>query len=411
MFYKFLKILVGFSLKIFFKKIFVSGIEHIKSDKPQLIASNHPNGFLEPLIMACYFPKDLHFLVRGDVFDKKWLRPILISTHQIPIFRFRDGFSKLRENAGTMDESFKILMENKNLLIFAEGGTESIKKLRPLQKGIARIAFQVLEKNPDLDLEIIPTGINFTYPTRFNKEVMLQVGEPIKVKPYFALYLTDKNKAIDQLLSDIYQRMLQQIVHLEDQSKMHLFEDTIISKRASTPKGLLPILCKDSSRFELEKTHSDNINQLDPENLDQSSNQIKLLKTKAKHNKIQWTSLSKRKITLSEILILFLGAIPSLLGYVSHMIPLFAGKSFTKAKVSQKEFKASILFVITLLFIIIWYIIILTLFLIFSIPLWWLGIIFIGGLCLKVYYTIITDTCFNQCETIKEINNDINAIF
>ena len=203
MFYKFLKILVGFSLKIFFKKIFVSGIEHIKIDKPQLIASNHPNGFLEPLIMACYFPKDLHFLVRGDVFDKKWLRPILISTHQIPIFRFRDGFSKLRENAGTMDESFKILMENKNLLIFAEGGTESVKKLRPLQKGIARIAFQVLEKDPELDLEIIPTGINFTYPTRFNKEVMLQVGEPIKVKPYFALYLTDKNKAIDQLLSDI----------------------------------------------------------------------------------------------------------------------------------------------------------------------------------------------------------------
>jgi glycerol-3-phosphate O-acyltransferase / dihydroxyacetone phosphate acyltransferase len=410
MFYKFLKILVGFSLKIFFKKIFVSGIEHIKIDKPQLIASNHPNGFLEPLIMACYFPKDLHFLVRGDVFDKKWLRPILISTHQIPIFRFRDGFSKLRENAGTMDESFKILMENKNLLIFAEGGTESVKKLRPLQKGIARIAFQVLEKDPELDLEIIPTGINFTYPTRFNKEVMLQVGEPIKVKPYFALYLTDKNKAIDQLLSDIYQRMLHQVVHLDDQTRMHLFEDTIISKRASESKALFPILCEDSSRFNLEKTHSDNINQLDSENLDQSTNQIKLLKTKAKHNGIKWTSLNKKKISLIEILIILIGALPSLLGYVSHMIPLIAGKLFTKAKVSQKEFKASILFVITLLFIIIWYIIMLSLILIFEIPIWWLAIIFLCGLFLKVYYTILTDNCFYKCDPIIEIHKDVNAV-
>ena len=95
MFYQFLKILVGFTLRIFYRKIYMTGTEHVKKGKAQLVASNHPNGFLEPLIMACYFPKDLHFLVRGDVFDNPFLKPILTSTHQIPIFRFRDGFSKL----------------------------------------------------------------------------------------------------------------------------------------------------------------------------------------------------------------------------------------------------------------------------------------------------------------------------
>ncbi|MFN8338031.1 MAG: 1-acyl-sn-glycerol-3-phosphate acyltransferase [Saprospiraceae bacterium] len=174
MVYQFLKILVGFTLKIFFRKIYISGTEHVQNNKAQLVASNHPNGFLEPLIMACFFSKDLHFLVRGDVFDNPFLKPLLIATHQIPIFRFRDGFSKLRENSQTMDESTQVLIDKKNLLIFAEGGTQSIKKLRPLQKGIARIAFQTLEKQPDLDLEILPVGINFTEPSKFNKEVMLE---------------------------------------------------------------------------------------------------------------------------------------------------------------------------------------------------------------------------------------------
>ncbi|MBL0102155.1 MAG: 1-acyl-sn-glycerol-3-phosphate acyltransferase [Saprospiraceae bacterium] len=133
-------------------------------------------------------------MVRGDVFENPFLRPILKSTHQIPIFRFRDGFSKLRENSHTIDESLQVLIENKNLLIFAEGSTESVKKLRPLQKGIVRIAFQALEKNPELELEILPVGLNFTYPTDFNEEVMLQVGQPILVQKYFESYKTDKTK-------------------------------------------------------------------------------------------------------------------------------------------------------------------------------------------------------------------------
>ncbi len=55
--------------------------------------------------MDCFFPKDLPFLVRGDIFNNPVLLPLLRSTNQIPIFRFRDGFSKLRENSQTMVES------------------------------------------------------------------------------------------------------------------------------------------------------------------------------------------------------------------------------------------------------------------------------------------------------------------
>ncbi|MBK9734198.1 MAG: 1-acyl-sn-glycerol-3-phosphate acyltransferase [Saprospiraceae bacterium] len=114
MFYSFLKVLVRFVLKIFLRKIYITGLNHVDLNKAQLIASNHPNGFLEPLIMACFFPKPLYFLVRGDIFDNAILKPLLKSTNQIPVFRFRDGFSKLRGNSLTVDESTNILKEKKS---------------------------------------------------------------------------------------------------------------------------------------------------------------------------------------------------------------------------------------------------------------------------------------------------------
>ena len=70
-----------------------------------------------------------------------------------------------------------------------------------------------MEKSPQTDLEILPVGINFTYPTRFNKEVMLRVSTPLQVRPYFELYQQDKNKATEALLNDLYARMKENIIH------------------------------------------------------------------------------------------------------------------------------------------------------------------------------------------------------
>jgi 1-acyl-sn-glycerol-3-phosphate acyltransferase len=173
MLYKIFKVIVSFTLKIFFRKIYLSGLENLDNSKPQILASNHPNGFLEPLLMACFFTRPLYFLVRGDVFDNKFLKPILVATHQIPIFRFKDGFSKMRENTQTLQASSDVLLDGKCLLIFAEGSTKCIKMLRPLQKGLSRITFDTLARDPNIDLEILPVGINFTHNTLFNKEVMI----------------------------------------------------------------------------------------------------------------------------------------------------------------------------------------------------------------------------------------------
>jgi len=405
MFYSFLKVLVRFVLKIFFRKIHITGIEHVQLTKPQLIASNHPNGFLEPLVMACFFPKPLHFLVRGDVFDNPLLKPLLTSTNQIPIFRFRDGFSKLRENSQTMDESIKVLLEKKNLLIFAEGGTESIKKLRPLQKGISRIAFQAIEKNPDLDLEILPVGINFTYPSLFNRTVMLRVGKPIKVQSYLNQFIIDPKLTHQSLLDDIHDGMKNNIIHLDDQSRINIFEKLLLLLRSKTSLNYLPVLVGNTDQIDQEKILAEKVDTLDETVLIKVKKDIKAMEHDLKQKKATLDEIAKQPLNLERAMILIVGFVPAFVGLMSNGLPIILANLFTKTNVKNIEFRASILMIGNLLLFFIFYLIVFTLSLIFSWPIWLILVSIILGFWLRVYYEYYTTTTWKlnkkQLDTFK----------
>lgn len=405
MFYSFLKVLVRFTLKIFFKKIFITGLEHIKSGTPQLIASNHPNGFLEPLIMACFFPKPLHFLVRGDVFENPILKPLLKSTNQIPIYRFRDGFSKLRENSQKMDESIQVLLDKKNLLIFAEGGTESIKKLRPLQKGISRIAFQTLEKDPDLDIEILPVGINFTFPALFNKEVMLNIGAPLKVRDYLNQYSQDNKSGHESLLNDLFSAMKKSVIHLEDQKRLKTFEKMVVFQRSKNLYSYLPVYLNEIKPLKSEKKLAESIDNLSDDELQEIREKIKVLESEMKNENVTLDDICKIPYNASIILILLIGFLPALLGGLLHAIPLTISYYFTKINVKQKEFRASILMVTSMILCLLLYIAFVIIIAMTAIPFYWLAISIVTGLWFRYYYQTWIGTTFVSMKLLDKFKN------
>ncbi|MGB4840088.1 MAG: 1-acyl-sn-glycerol-3-phosphate acyltransferase [Saprospiraceae bacterium] len=410
MFYSFLKVLVRITLKLFFRKIHITGTEHIKDDKAQLIASNHPNGFLEPLIMACFFPKPLHFLVRGDVFDNSFLRPMLISTNQIPIFRFKDGFSKLRENSQTIDESLQVLIDKNNLLIFAEGNTQSIKKLRPLQKGISRIAFQTLEKKPDLDLEILPVGINFTYPDKFDKTVMLRIGAPVQAKDYFDLYSIDKNSGHQKLLDDLYASIKKNVIHIEDENNTSLFEDLVIIERSKSKISYPPVFSTSDDNLIIEKNLAIKIELLSEKQNSSLKQEVFTLKNQMRVSGIKLDDLNKKIMSISRLVVLIIGFLPALYGAITHSIPIAGGYYFTKTKVSQKEFRASILMVSVLILMLLLYIFLIIIFIICHLPIYHLLIIFFSGIWLRYYYTFWNDSTFKSVNIIQNFKLKAIAI-
>lgn len=208
-----------FGLKFYFRKIDIVGVENIDPQKPIIFACNHPSSFMEAVLLACFQPRTLHFLVRGDVFRIKWLKGILHATNQIPIYRFRDGFSNLRQNKGTFSKAYDVLEKAGAIIIYPEGSTIWTKELRPLQKGAAKLALGALNERGLTDLQIIPVGVNYFNVFQWRSEVSIQIGLPIEVSSFTSTYQTHPNRGYRALTEDLHEAMKPLVLSIPDYEK------------------------------------------------------------------------------------------------------------------------------------------------------------------------------------------------
>ncbi|MFM2392165.1 MAG: hypothetical protein RLZZ546_142 [Bacteroidota bacterium] len=312
MIYRILFYFANIVIRIYYRKIHVTGLESIPKNKPLIIVSNHPNGFLEPIIMACLFPIELHFLVRGDLFEKKALRWLLTSTNQVPIYRFKDGIAALRNNQKTIAKTLEVLNRNKAIIIFAEGSTDSSWFLREFKKGMARMAFQCLDENPNLDLQILPVGVVFQKSSSPGTEVMLNVGEAFAVNPYYVKNAREAKDKMDALTLDTYNKIKKLVIHIEDDSHTSLVHKAWKLYSSRHHDWFLPRVTHDQDIFSYVKKSISSSNEVPP--------------------------LKNGKYFILNLFSFILG-IP---GFIFWILPVYFGEKITKQFVKEEEFVSSI---------------------------------------------------------------------
>ena len=96
MLYWLLKPFVFFSLRVFYK-VDVKGLNRIPRNKPVILAPNHSNGFVDPVILAMLTPQKVRFFARGDVFKGAFAKWILNQMNVSPMYRMQDGFAELKK--------------------------------------------------------------------------------------------------------------------------------------------------------------------------------------------------------------------------------------------------------------------------------------------------------------------------
>ena len=162
---------------IFCRKIVVNKPALLKKQGPLLLASNHPNSFLDAIILDILFEQPIWSLTRGDVFRNKLISKTLNALKMFPVYRVSEGVENLNSNYETF-ESCKALFRTKGIvLIFSEGKCINEWHLRPLKKGTARLAISSWEEN--IPLEVLPVGINYSSFRRFGKNVIINLGDII----------------------------------------------------------------------------------------------------------------------------------------------------------------------------------------------------------------------------------------
>ena len=134
-----LKLFIRAALWLFCAEINTKNKYLLNTKGPLLIIANHPNSFLDAIIIGTRYNRTIHFLARGDVFTKKLHRFLLSLLNMIPVYRLREGKEFLHLNEYAFVESARLLKNNEAVLIFIEGTCLNTNALQPFKKGTARI--------------------------------------------------------------------------------------------------------------------------------------------------------------------------------------------------------------------------------------------------------------------------------
>jgi 1-acyl-sn-glycerol-3-phosphate acyltransferase len=158
---------------------------------PVLIAANHPNSFLDAIIIATIFDQPIHFLARGDAFHKPWHNFLLRTLHMFPVYRLREGKEYLGLNANAFENSRKVLSENGIVLIFIEGICLNKHELQPFKKGAARIASTCWKEG--IPLQVLPLGIGYSSFDKMGKSILIKTDYMLTQKQLMNLDEEAKN--------------------------------------------------------------------------------------------------------------------------------------------------------------------------------------------------------------------------
>lgn len=263
--------------KNYYDEYIVLGKENIPVGEPLIIAPNHLNALMDAIAILSLPPSDMSkvYLSRADLFNlPKLIVRFLRFAKLVPAFRIRDGYENLDKNKASFDEAEDVLINNAAVVIMPEGNQGEEKKIRPLVKGIFRIAFSAQMNMPaGKSVKILPVGIDMGHLMKFGKHIIINIGKPIDIADYTKIYQGNPATAINQLKSRLKIEMENLVQNLATDKYYSCFETAIDVVGSDMLKELQ--LCDNTVNLffagqkaagkliDLEKNHPQKTEQLD----------------------------------------------------------------------------------------------------------------------------------------------------
>ena len=225
MLYTLLKPPASIAFWMYCRQLRVNNKELFNSKGPLLLACNHPNSFLDAIVMASLFQRPVYSLARGDVFKNKTVAWILRSLKMLPVYRTSEGPENMEHNYRTFDACKEIFKKNGIVLIFSEGRCINEWHLRPLKKGTARLAISAWKDG--IDLTVLPIGINYHSFRSFGKNIHLYFGKGVSKNDIDHVNGFGRSvQSFNHLLSNKLQHLVYEIDKHDDEKKRSYFKVT-----------------------------------------------------------------------------------------------------------------------------------------------------------------------------------------
>jgi 1-acyl-sn-glycerol-3-phosphate acyltransferase len=373
--------------RAYYRKIKVVNKQVIPYNRPVIFSLNHQNALMDALPFVFLTKMQVVFLARADIFRKTRTAKILRWLKIMPVFRIRDGAENLSKNDSTFLTAAHILSRRNKLGMMPEGNHGIKRQLRPLNKGIFRIAMKAQEEYGEKPgVVIIPVGYEFSHYQKFRGSLFMNFGEPIEVNKYYQEYQENMPQCFNNMRNELKNAMSRVMIDIKTKEYYHTFEKIREMYR--------PNICRISG---LNKSRPDHQFRADKETLnilDQAlqheEQTINALHEKTasyfaginKLNLRDWV-VGKGKYNiiglLMESLLLLLLFPIHIIGMTANYIPYKLPSLFLK-KIKDPQFVSSFAFVLgVILFYLYYLLIVLPLVLIFVTD-WWFKLIMLAGL-------------------------------
>ena len=217
MIYFALKKLLQGAFFFFFRKRVVNGIDNIPTKGPLIVAVNHPNTLIDPLLVGVEMKRRVGFLANASIFVNALIKKIFEHFWVIPIYRKKDlKQGEVQDNRSSFKSCYDFFDLDGALLIFPEGTSVNELKLRDIKTGTARIALSYeAERNFDGGLVINTIAISYSDSLRFRSAVSMSVNPAFYVSEYKDAWEEDNENAV-RLLTDRIRQELQGLLTITD---------------------------------------------------------------------------------------------------------------------------------------------------------------------------------------------------
>ena len=345
--YLLVKITFQIPFRIFFKRIERVNITKAAHSRTIYIA-NHASSFMDPVMLGTLTNPVIYYMVRADVF-KPFLIKIFHSLHMMPIYREQDGGDTKAKNDEVFLKCNDLLKKGRNILVFAEGFTDDVfvRRLKPLKKGAARIAFGALEAMDWSEKMYIQTvGINYTDPGKMRSEILFEGGEIICLNDYHEAYKASAPRVITLITNLIDKNLKAVITHVADESLTETHEQVMEISR----KGMNflnydhSITLKERKEYAQQLAMFFNSNAQEPffvEFTDRVKAYRKALIDRGVSEEIIYNKATNNTSIVVDVLLLVLISPFVLLGFLHSFIPYRIAKGFVEKTFGRKVFWSS----------------------------------------------------------------------
>ena len=228
---------VRWVLRVFFRKMDVTGLENVPQEGGGLVVSWHPNALVDAALILIFFPRKVVFAARHGLFSWPLLGRLMRALGTVPVYRRQDfpgddpgGHDDARRKANekSLDALAAAVAGGEFCALFPEGDSHDEPAPTELKTGAARLYYRAKELTatdapPPV---IIPVGLHYDKKRVLGSSALVAIHPPLELSAALAEPPTpdapyDDKRTRYRELTDEFEATLHQVVHATESWEHH----------------------------------------------------------------------------------------------------------------------------------------------------------------------------------------------